>query len=108
MNPKTGYTFKPEHLPAQHIDPTVVYIARHPFLVACMGNFNHNQVSDKTFEDKACTALEQHLQPRSIQRRTPDYNLEREGAWRILTGDKGGRHQVGRYLGKCRWSYFFL
>jgi hypothetical protein len=88
-NPKTGRTFKPLSLPEQHEDPAVVYIAKHPFLVAHLENYDHNQFTDRAFEVKSCAALEQHLQPHSIRRRVPNVNPNREGAWRFLTTDKG-------------------
>jgi len=86
--PKPASHFEPQTcLNIYHVDPRVVYIAKHPFLTARLEEYSHNQIADKAFEDKACTALEHHLQSRSIQRRIPD-NSTRPDSWRILTGVK--------------------
>jgi hypothetical protein len=87
-NPKTNNTHPVDALP-NHIDPSVVYVAKHPFLEAWLDDFSHNQISDKVFEDKACNALDRHLnQGLIISRRIPD-NPTRQDGWRIFsTGGK--------------------
>ena len=42
-NPETNKTFVVTSLP-DHIDPTVTYIAKHPFLTAQLEGYSHNQV----------------------------------------------------------------
>lgn len=42
-NPETNKTFAATSLP-DHIDPTVTYIAKHPFLAARLEGYSHNQV----------------------------------------------------------------
>ena len=98
-NPKTGLTFNPEDLQEQHIDPTVVYIAKHPFFKARMEDYSHSQISDNAFEDKACAALERHLQPRLIHRRIPHNPSKREDAWRILTDESDKGKDVAEWEG---------
>jgi hypothetical protein len=83
-NPQTSKTYRAAELPAYHTDPTVVYIAKHPFLTTRLEEHSHTQMADKAFEDNACAALEHHLQSRSVQRRIPD-NFSRPGSWRYLT-----------------------
>jgi len=86
-NPNTHRTFPPSTLPGV-VDPTVVYIAKHPYLTARIQDKSHTQISDKVFEDKACKALERHLNKTLIiSRRRPD-NDERRDGWRILTGER--------------------
>jgi hypothetical protein len=67
-----------------YTDPTVVYTAKHPFLTTRLEVHSHTQISDKAFENNACTALEHHLRSRSLQRHIPD-NPSRPGGWRFLT-----------------------
>src|SRR6266436_3264120 len=42
-NPKTGITFRAAELIKQHVDPTVIYIAKHPFLTVRLEEFSHTQ-----------------------------------------------------------------
>jgi hypothetical protein len=88
-NPKTGMTLPAADLPKNHVDPTVVYIAKNPFLKARLEEYSYNQVADKAFEDnsKACAAIEHHLQSHSIWRRAPS-DSNRPDSWRFLTGVK--------------------
>jgi hypothetical protein len=89
-NPKTGNTFVAADLPKHYTDSSVVYIAEHPFFTArrhpSLDGYSHNEVTDKAFENRACRALEHHLQLRSVWRRD---NPKRTDGWRILTGDDG-------------------
>jgi hypothetical protein len=83
-NPNTDRTFAPSTLPGV-VDPTVVYIAKHPCLTP---RLQDTQISDKVFEDKACKALEHYLNKTLIvSRRRPDDDKRRDG-WRILTGER--------------------
>jgi len=59
-NPKMGIMFRAAKLIEHHVDPTVIYIAKHPFLTVHLEEFSHTQITDKAFEDKACMVLEQH------------------------------------------------
>jgi hypothetical protein len=64
-NPKMGNTFQAADLLEQHVDPTIVYIAKHPFLTVHLEGYS-TQITNAAFEDKACVALECHLQSHSI------------------------------------------
>jgi hypothetical protein len=83
-NPKTGITVRAADL---DVDPTVVYVAKHPFLAVRLEESSHTHIADKAFEGKACAALERHLQSRSIRRRIPKQSTRPDG-WRFLTGVK--------------------
>jgi hypothetical protein len=86
-NPKTGTTHTSVGAPTW-IDPTITYLAKHPFLTTPIEEHSHSQISDKAYEDKACKALERHLLKRlAINRRVPD-NPTRPNGWRFLSGAK--------------------
>jgi len=85
-NPKTGYTYTPADLVNEHKDSTVVYIAKSAFFTVRLDEYNHNQVADKAFKDRACRALEDHLQTHSVWRHD---NRKPPDGRRILTGDDG-------------------
>jgi len=90
----------------EHVDPTVIYIARHPFLTARLEDYSHNQISDKVFEGKACKALERHLNKSfAIRRRIPD-NPTRPDGWRILAGEKDVAEWEGVWVGHDGHVYF--
>ena len=108
MHPNTGFTCKPEHLLEKHTDPSVIYIAKHPFLVARMEEIDHNQISDKAFEDKACAALERRLLPIKPERRLSDINFNRSGAWRILSDDKGRDVAEWEGIWQCKDGHTFF
>ena len=105
-NPKMGKTFWATDLPKCHVDPTIVYIAKHPFLKACLEEYSYNQVADKAFEDKACAALEHHLQSYSIWCCVPTIQLDQmAGAslqgWMMLLNGKGfGRASMDMFFPK--------
>ncbi|KIM87828.1 hypothetical protein PILCRDRAFT_3562 [Piloderma croceum F 1598] len=86
-NPKTGITFGAADLPKNHVDPTTIYIAKHPFLKAQLKESSYNQVVDKAFEGEACAAIEHHLQSHSIWCRAP-HDSNQPDSWRFLTGAK--------------------
>jgi hypothetical protein len=105
-NPKNNETFAAAFLP-HHVNPTVTYIAEHPFLPARLEGYSHNQISDKAFEDKACNALERYLKKSLvISRRVPD-NPTRLGGWRFLTGEKDIAEWEGVWE-SCDGHHFFL
>ena len=86
-DPRTNNTFSARSLP-HHFDPSIIYIAKHPFFTTRVGDYSHNQISDKAFENKALNALEHHLKKSFvISRRTPE-NPSRKDGWRFLTGEK--------------------
>jgi hypothetical protein len=105
-NPKTDKTFTATSLP-DHVDPTVTYIAEHPFLTAQQEGYSHNQISDKAFEDRACKALECYLKKSlAISRHVPE-NPTRQGGWRFLTGAKDIAEWEGMWE-SCDGHHFFL
>ena len=104
-NPKTEKTSIAASLP-DHVDPTVTYIAEHPFLTARQEDYSYNQISDKAFEDRACKALERYLKKSlAISRRVSEHN--RQGAWRFLTGEKDIAEWEGIWE-SCDGHHFFL
>lgn len=106
-NPKTKFTFPPSHL-LNHLDPDVVYIAEHPFLTARLEEYNHSQISDKASEQKACSALERHLNNKHIvvHRRILD-DPTRPNGWRDLAGEDDIAEWEGVWIGPDG-RYFFL
>lgn len=97
-NPKTRVTLSASCLP-NHIDPSVIYTAKHPFLAAQLEDYSYNQISDKAFEDRACKALEHHLiKSFAVHRRIPD-NPTRPDSWRILAGEKDVAEWEGVWVG---------
>jgi len=67
-----------------HLDSTVIY-AIHPFISAWQDEATHHQIFDKAFEDRACKALERHLEFRVDIRRRISSDPARQDGWRILT-----------------------
>jgi hypothetical protein len=45
-NPNTDQTFAPSTLPGV-VDPTIIYIVKHPYLTAQLEDKSHTQISDK-------------------------------------------------------------
>jgi len=86
-NPQTGVTYPASDLLDRHTDPSLVYVARHPFLAARLENYSHTQITDKAFEDKACRALENYFGLHS-QGTVRYNNPKRADGWRVLTGDE--------------------
>ena len=63
--------------------------------------------SNKAFEDKACNALEHYLKERCvISCHAPD-NLNQQGGWQTLTGEKGIAEWEGVWK-RCDGHHFFL
>jgi hypothetical protein len=100
-NPKTDKTFAAASLP-DHVDPTITYIAEHPFLTTRQEGYNHNQTSDR-----------QGLQsPRTLPEEKPCHkpSCTREPhtkGWRFLTGEKDIAEWEGMWE-SCDGHHFFL
>ena len=107
-NPKTKFTFPPSHL-LNHLDPDVVYVAEHPFLTARLPveEYDYTHISDKAFEQKACSALERHLNNRHIgvHRRISDDPTQPNG-WRVFAGQDVIAEWEGVWIGPD--GHYFL
>ena len=84
INPNTKQTFALSTLPSV-VDPTVVYIVKHLCLTTWLQD---SQISDKVIEDKACKALECHLNKTFIISCCRPDNDKRLDGWQILTGER--------------------
>jgi hypothetical protein len=110
-NPRTKFTFPPSHL-LNHLEPDVVYIAEHPFLTARSGleEYNHTQISDKALEQKACSALERHLNNKHVVIHRPRHvsdNPTRPHDLQVLAGEDDIVEWEGVWIGPDG-HYFFL
>ena len=106
-NPKTKFMFPPSHL-LNHLDPDVVYIAEHPFLTARLQEYNHTQISDKAFEQKASSALERHLNNKYIiVHRCISDDPTWPNGWQVIAGEDDIAEWEGVWIGPDG-HYFFL
>jgi hypothetical protein len=105
VDPKTNVAISATSIPDK-VDPTVTYLAKHPFFVAPLEGYSHQQVSDKAFEEKSCAALEYHLRKSHMIQRRPPHNPSQVDGWRFLGGDKDVAEWEGIWEGVDGHVYF--